>query len=458
MTKQHTFDYDVIIIGSGAAGMSAALATSKAGKKTAIIEEGSLGGDSPNWSDIPINALQNAANLYAEAKRGSTFGLRSATMGYNYHSVRAWKDLAIKRTGASGSRKYYENLGIDIFNGSAHFLSPNEISVNRRHLSAHYFVIATGARWVIPDDIPGMDATEYLTPNSITESARPPKTLLVVGSSDTGIAIAQIMAAFGTKVYIAEKSARFLPTYDEDVSDAIKRTFSDMYGIISLNHSRVLSVVKEGLSKRAIISRAGSEKTIRVDEVLIATGRKPNVDLGLENAGVKYTPTGIKVNENLQTSVKHIWAAGAVLGRDSRTHSVLLEGQIVAHNILSRNKIKPDYTATPKVIFTLPNIATVGLSEDDCLKRDLAINKAFVPLSITARSNTTDFKDGFVKIVTDKKGVMLGATIVAPNGAEMIHELGLAVKNELTAHQIATTPHAFLSWSEAIRMAAGKLS
>ncbi len=458
MAKQHTFDYDIIVIGSGAAGMAAAMAATKDGKKTAVVESGSLGGDSPNWSDIPINALQNAANLYAEARRGSQFGLRSATVGYNYHSVRAWKDLAVKRTGASGSRKYYESQGISVLIGSAHFLSPNEISVNRRHLSARHFIIATGSQWAIPDDVKGSDSVEFMTPNSIIESARPPKTLLVAGGSDTGMAIAQIMAVFGTKVYVVEKSSRLLPGYDQDVSETVSKIFSDTNNMVILTHSRILSVVNEGLGKRVTVSRAGTNKTIRVDEVLVATGRKPNVDLGLENAGVKYSPAGIKVNEYLQTSARHIFAAGAVLGRDSRTHSVLSEGQIAAHNISKLNKIKPDHTATPKVIFTHPNIAAVGFSEDDCLKRDISINKALVPLSILARSNTADFREGFVKIITDKRGVILGATIVSPNGAEMIHELAIAVKNGLTASQIAATPHAFLSWSEAIRMAAGKLA
>ncbi|HRN90691.1 MAG TPA: hypothetical protein PK543_03345, partial [Candidatus Saccharibacteria bacterium] len=118
----------------------------------------------------------------------------------------------------------------------------------------------------------------------------------------------------------------------------------------------------------------------------------------------------------------------------------------------------PDYTATPELVFTNPEIATVGLSEDDCLKRDLAINKAIAPLNIITRSNTSDFRDGFVKIITDKKGIVLGATIACPHAAEMIHELALAVKCGLLVSEIADTPHAFLSWSEAIRVAAGKLS
>lgn len=457
MTKKYTFDYDLIVIGSGAGGSAAATIAARDGKRVAVVEADTFGGDSPNWSDVPTNALLHAANLYDEARHGSKFGLRSAMLGYNYPSIRAWKDLAIKRTGAGGNRRYYENLGIDAYSGMAHFITPNEISVNRRHLSAANFLVATGSQWVMPD-IQGLETIKYLTPRTILETIRPPKSLLIIGGGDTGVEIAQLMSIFGTKVYIAEKAERLLPHYDNEVGALIQRTFSEQKGVTTLTHSRVVSVAKDGLGKRVIISRAGVEKSVRVDEVLVAAGRAPTVDIGLGNAGVKFTGKGIEVNEFLQTNVKHIFAAGDVLGRESHTHTALLESHVVANNILNRNKIAPDYTATPKVIFTHPGIASVGLSEDDCLKRDLPINKAIAPLNIIARSNTSDFRDGFVKIITDKKSYILGATIVAPSAGEIIHELALAIKHNMTASEVATTPHAFLSWSEAVRVAAAKLS
>ncbi|NCQ54395.1 hypothetical protein COV88_03635 [Candidatus Saccharibacteria bacterium CG11_big_fil_rev_8_21_14_0_20_41_19] len=457
MAKKYEFDYDLIVIGSGAGGSAAATIAAREGKRVAIIESDTFGGDSPNWSDIPTKALLHAANLFDEARHGARFGLRTATIGYNYPSLRTWKELAVKRTGAGGNRNYYENMGIDALSGTAHFLSPNEISVNRRHLSSNHFLIATGTKWAIPD-IHGLDTITCLTPRTILETIRPPKSLMIIGGGDTGVEIAQMMAIFGTKVYIAEKAGRLLPHHDNEVGELMERVLSEQKGVTTLTHSRVVSVEKEGLGKRVIISRAGTEKTIRVDEVLIAAGRVPNVDMGLENAGIKFSAKGIDVNEYLQTNVKHIFAAGDVLGNNSHTHTALMESHVVANNILHRNKITPDYTATPEVIFTNPGIATVGLNEDDCVKRDLPINKAIAPLNIIARSNTSDFRDGFVKIITDKKGVIIGATVVAPHAAEIIHELTLAVKFYLTAHDLASTPHAFLSWSEAVRVAAGKLS
>lgn len=453
---KHSFDYDLIVIGSGAGGSAAAAIAARAGKRVAIIEEDTFGGDSPNWSDVPTKALLHAARVYDEGRHAGRFGLRTSTLGYNYPSIRNWKNLVVQRTGAANNRRFYENNGVSAFNGKAHFLTPHEITVNRRHLSAAHFLIATGSSWIIPK-IQGLDEIEYFTPRTILEALRPPKSLLIIGGGQYGIEIAQLMATFGTKVHIVEQAGRILPHEDPEVAETVERILTEQKGASILTHTRVLSVEKEGLSKKILISRGGVEKHIKVDEVLIAAGRLPNVDLGLENASVRHTPKGIEVSEQLQTSTRHIYAAGDVLGRDSNTHSALLESRIAAHNILERTKLTPDYTATPSIIFTYPEIARVGLSEDDCRRRDLSVKKAIAPLSIIARSNTADFRDGFVKLIADKKGVILGGTIIAPNAGEMIHEIGLAVKHGLTATQLADTPHAFLSWSEAIRVAAQKL-
>jgi pyruvate/2-oxoglutarate dehydrogenase complex dihydrolipoamide dehydrogenase (E3) component len=455
---RNKFDYDLIVIGSGAGGSAAATIAAREGKRVAIIEADTFGGESPNWSDIPTKALLHAAQLYDEAKHGSRFGLRSSTMSYNYPSLRAWKDLAVQRTGAGGNRRFYENEGIDAFHGRAHFLTPHEVSVNRRHLSAANFLVATGSHWVAPD-VQGIREVPYLTPRTVLEAMKPPKTLYIIGGGTTGIEIAQLMAIFGTKVYIAEIASRLLPHEDVEVGQMMERLLHEQKGITALTQTRTLMIEKENIAKRVTFNRGGVEKSIRVDEVLIATGRTPSVDLGLDNATVEYTPKGVEVNDYLQTSARHIFAAGDVLGRqNSFTHTALLESRIAAHNLFAKNKIAPDYTATPRLTFTFPGIASVGLSEDDCLKRDLDIKKAIAPLNIIARSNTSDFRDGFVKIITDKRGVLLGGTIVAPHSAELIHELALAIKYGLTAHQVAETPHAFLSWSEAIRVAAAKLS
>ena len=222
MAKKHSFDYDLIVIGSGAGGSAAATIAARDGKKVAIIEADRFGGDSPNWSDVPTKALLHAAQLFDEARHGARFGLRSSTMGYNYPSIRAWKELAIKRTGAANNRKFYESQGIDTFAGNAHFLTPNEITVNRKRITSEHFLVATGSHWVAPD-IQGLADIPYLTPRTILESIRPPKSLYIIGAGTVGVEIAQLMAIFGTKVYMAEVAARILPKEDEEVGVLMER-------------------------------------------------------------------------------------------------------------------------------------------------------------------------------------------------------------------------------------------
>jgi mercuric reductase len=451
------FDFDLIVIGSGAGGSAAATIAAREGKKVAIVESDTFGGVSPNWGDVPIKALLHAAQLFDEARQGARFGLRSSTISYNYPSLRTWKDLAVKRTGAGGNRTYYENEGITAITGNAHFLSPHEITVGRHSYSGASFLIATGADWRAPH-IQGLADVPFATPRTVLESLKPPKSLYILGGGATGVELAQLMAIFGTKVYVAEIAARLLPAYDSEAGEGIGKLLADQKGVTVLTQTRTLVVEKENIAYRVTYNRGGQEHSVRVDEVLLATERTPNVDLGLDNAGVDYAAKGIHVNDYLQTTQKHIYAAGDVLGKHFSTHTALLQSRMAAQNILSKNKAVPDYTASPRVVFTYPGVASVGLTDDDCMRRDLHVRKATAPLNIITRSNTSDFRDGFVKLIVDKKGVILGATVVAPHAGEIIHELAIAVKYGHTAAEVAATPHAFLTWSEAVRVAASKLA
>lgn len=459
MAKKHKFDYDLIVIGSGAGGSAAASIAARAGKRVAIVESAVFGGDSPNFSDVPLDAVRNVAEIYDKARHGAKHGIRSTTLGYNYPSIRTWKELVVARTGAGGNRRYYEQLGATPFVGHAHFLTPNEISVNRRHLSAKNFIIATGSQWTAPV-IPGLSDIKYHTPRTILETLRPPKTLAIIGGTSTAVEIAQLLATFGTKVYIIEKKDRILPNLEPEISDVVERVLEESKGVTSLVGSEVVGARNDLGSKKLIIKRGSAEKSLKVDEVLVACGLRPSLDLGLENAGVQYDAMGIKVNSYLQTNVPHIYAAGDCIGGQfNQAHSAILESRVAVHNIMHPSQsITPDYTATPTTISLNPSVAYIGLTEAQYLKRGLKIKTAIAPLNIVAKSNTTDFRDGYVKLITNARGVLLGGTIVSPSAHEMIHELALAVKYGHTADDLAQVPHAFLTWSEALRVAAAKLS
>lgn len=453
---KHKFDYELIVIGSGAAGAVAAEIVARSGRRVAVVEDGELGGQAPTIADIPSQALLAAAHLYDDARRGSAFGIRSNTLGYNYPSIKAWKDAAVKRSGVASSESYYRSRGISVFHGAAHFISPNEITVNRRHLAAANFLIASGSKWLIPG-IVGLDKVDYLTPETAADLIRPPKSLFVIGAGAAGVEFAEMFSIFGTKVYLSDAKKRILPREDDETSALVHEIFAKQRGMEILTGTRVLKVAKDGPAIRVTYLRGGNEYTVKVEKVLIAAGRQPRVDLGLENARVSYTDAGIDVNEFMQTSAKHIYAAGDVIGRYNQTHTAIYESRIVANNILHRNKLSPDYRAIPRVTHLSPEIASVGLTETDCIKQDIKCKKVVVPTSIITRANTSNMRNGLVKIITDQRGVLIGATVIAPDAGQTIHELTLAIQYGLTANQVAETIHAFGSWSEAVRIACAKL-
>lgn len=454
MAKQN-FDYDLIVIGSGAAGSVAAEIVARAGRRVAIIENGTLGGQAPMTADIPVQALLTAAHTYDRARQGAAFGLRSQTLGYNYPSVKAWKDLAVKRSGAAASEDYFRSRGISVFRGAAHFISPNEITVNRRHLSAVNFLVASGSRWYIPD-IVGLGKIDYLTPDTAIDLMRPPKSLFIVGAGESGTEMAELFSIFGTKVTLADIKKRILPKSDDEVSELVENAMHTERGVNILTSARVIRVAFEGLLTRVTYLRGNEEHTTKVEKVLIAAGRTPNIDLGLTNARVNFSENGIEVNENLQSSAHHIYAAGDVIGRMGQTHTAILESRTTAANILGK-KLSPDYRAMPHVIHLYPEVASVGLNETDLARGDIKHKKIVVPIAGAARASTANFYHGFVKLITDKQKVLIGATIVAPTAGEMIHELALAIQYGMTTNQVAEVTHAFGSWSEVIRMACAKL-
>lgn len=452
MAKQN-YDYDVIVIGSGSGGSTAATIAARKGHRVAIVEMDVFGGDSPNYSDIPLRALTHAGGLLYEARRGARFGLRTTTVGYNYPTLTKWKEIAIQRTGSSNSRAHYQQLGIATISGYARFVSPNEITVNHKTITAERFVIATGSEWVAPD-IPGLRDCSYETPRTILQKSRPPKSIYIIGGGTTGVELAQLLAILGVSVTLAETTSRLVPDYEEEVGVLMDVILKKHLQINILTNTRTVQVEQDAAGKKITYTKAGKEIVVRAEEIIVASDRQPRLDIGLENANISYTQRGIIVNDYLQTSQKHIYAAGDVAGKSQHTHTAIIESKVAGNNMFAKKLIQPNYNLTPKTITTIPEVASVGLSEDDCIQRDLAINTGIAPLSLIGRSNVSDMREGFVKIITNKKNIIIGGTVMAPNASDMIHELSLAMSLELSVEQLAKLPHVHLSWSEAIRAAA----
>lgn len=455
MAKQK-YDYDLIVLGSGGGGSIAAEIAVSAGKRVAIAEPNEMGGECPNWGCVPTKALLHAAEIYNAAKNGKQFGIRSAALSYNYPSIKAWKDLAVYRTGTEQGKKFYESQGIKILSGYAHFISPHEVTINRRHYSAENFLIATGAQAFIPP-IEGLDKSGYLTFREAVNLTRPPKSLFIIGASFIGCEFAELFSIFGTKVYLGDITPRVLMKEDPEVGELIREVFESERGVSVLTSTKVVKVAKDGVGKRVYFQQGNDVKSVKVDDVLVATGKAANVDIGLENAGVEYTPRGIEVNQYMQTTAKHIYAAGDVTGMYQFTHTAIYQSRIAANNMLHKQKSTADYHAVPRCTFVSPEVASVGVTEEDCIKRDLRYKKALSPISIIGRANTSNVDKGFVKVITEMDGTLIGATVVSPRAGEVIHELTLAIQHHMSADDVASTIHAFPTWSEAVRTACSKV-
>ena len=449
---KNRFDYDLAVLGSGDAGGEAALIAAKSGLKVALIESGKWGGSSLNYSNVPFGALFYATQQFKNALNGAKFGLSSTGLRYNYPTVNNWKNVALKRAKAN-SKKDFEEAGISCLHGRGHLLSSTEISVNEQTIRAKKIVIATGASMLdtgikIPTDI------EYWLPENVLEMIRPPKSIFIVGAGSTGCELAQFFATLGTEVIIADIAGRLLPREDEEVGQVLDEIFNKEK-IKVLTQSRVIALEKDATSKKVIFLRGGQEKSIRVDQVLMCTGNQPNIDIGLENAGVKFTQRGIEVNEHCRTNVKNIYAAGDVLGGHSSTEKALIEARAAAADILGRGKkAAVDYRGIIRVTNISPAIAEVGITEDDCIRHDSKYNKVIIALDSVQKANTSDNMMGFVKLILAKKSnKILGGTIMAPHAGLIAQELAIAIRYEMTTYELASVPHLANDWSELIRAA-----
>lgn len=450
------FDYDLIVIGTGAGGGVAAHMAATSGKKVAVIEAEKLGGECPNFGCVPTKALLHAAETYQNALHGERFGLKAKDVGFDYKIVKAWKDTAVYHTGTEEGEAFYASEGVHVISGYAHFVSPWTISVNSRRYSSHKFLIASGTKSVIPP-IPGLADAGFMTYRQAIDLLKPPKSLFVLGGGPIGCEFAHLFNSFGSKVHIADMAPRLLGLEDQEAGELVGALFQT-HGIEVHVGAKVTRVAKHNGSKTVYFEQNGTVHKAIVEEVLVASGKAPNTDIGLENAGVEYDRGGIKVNDYMQTTNKHIYAAGDVVGPYRFTHTASYQSRIAAHNMFHReNHLKAQYHAIPRCVFTDPEVASVGYSEQQLKDEGMAYQVSAVPITVIGRANTSGVDSGFVKVLAGKAGTLLGATIVSPRAGEMIHELTLAVQHHLTARQVAETIHAFPTWSEAIRVACQRI-
>lgn len=450
------FDYEYLVIGSGAAGSAAALLAAGLGVKTAIVEADRWGGTTLNYRDVPYAAALGFAQRYAEAVDGTRFGMSSGNLRYNYPTVLNWQATAVRRAGG-GNRKVFENAGIDCYHGFAQFISPHEIAVGEQQISSEKFLLATGTDLAV-SGISGVELVNCWSPDTALRMAKLPKALMVVGGGSTGCEIAEYFAALGVQVLIAEAQDRLLPREDPEVSEVIEQHLRKHFQVEVLTSSRVVALVQEAKAKQVIFVRDGQEKSVRVEAIVLATTPEPSTDYGLENAGVKFSYRGVEVTPGLKTTSGHIWAAGDVIGGESSTEKATYEARLATMNALKKLGNTVNYTGFVRMTNTMPKVAKVGLNELECVQLGQKQKTVLVPIDLVSAANTNDFREGFIKLTSDMKGQILGATVVAPNADLIMQELSLAIRSGIKVSELAATPHIATSWSEAVRIAARELA
>ncbi len=454
--KPKEIDFDLIVIGTGAGGGVAAHMARAKNKKVAVVEQEKFGGECPNFGCVPTKALLQSAETYRTVMQASDFGITVKNVSVNFPAIKKWKDEAVHNTGTEEGREAYEAEGITVIEGHAHFMDPWTLSVHGKRYTAHTFLIATGTHNFIPP-IQGLKETGYMGYRQALELTSLPKKLCVIGGGAIGAEFTHYFATFGAEVHIIESAPRLIMREDEEMGDLLQAIF-EADGVAVHTNAKVLRVEKKGSQKLVAYEQDGTVHKLVVDDILLASGKVPNTDLGLENAHVIYdSKRGIEVDSYMQTSMPHIYAVGDVTGGYMFTHVASYQSRLAAQNMFSELKHRADYRAVPRCIFVSPEFASVGATENELRAKGKKYQVAMVPTSVIGRANTSQEDTGFVKIIADKKGRILGASIVAPRAGEMIQELVLAVQWRMKASKIDYTMHAFPTWSQAVRLCAAKI-
>jgi dihydrolipoamide dehydrogenase len=454
--KPSRFNYDLIVIGSGASGGVAAHLAANEGKRVALVESHALGGDSPHFGSIPTKALLKSAKTLRTMQQAPKFGIRSSSISYNYQSIQAWKDAAITATGVQRESSLFKHQGINILRGRGHFLDPWTLSLGLKRITGRKFLIATGSLPYVPD-IPELNEAGFITYKQASNLLKTPTSLFIIGGGPVAYEYSQIFSTFGCRVHIAEIRNHLLPFEDTEIGDSVEIALTSK-GIKTHIGANIIQIASSAGKKIITFEQNGKQYSVATEKIMVAAGKLPNIDLGLENTGIKLTDFGIRVNRYMQTSCKHIFAAGDVLGIDFSTHAAIQEGQLAIHNMYNRKKIAMDYHAIPRCYFGDPEIAVVGKTEHQLKASAGGIYQTSItPIKILGKAITSNYSLGFVKIIANHNGVLLGASIVAPHASEMIQELTFAIQHRHHACEVAKTIHPFPTWSEAIRIAASKI-
>ncbi len=451
---------DVAIIGAGPGGYVAAIRLGQLGKKVTIIDRGYPGGVCLNWGCIPSKALIHAADVVDEIKNASSIGINiSGEPQIDFAKMIAWKDDVVKKL-AGGVRQLLEGQKVQWLEGEARLSGAHRIEVRTANgvetVEAQSILVATGAH---PIDIPGFefDGENVVHSRGALAWQKLPKSLVVIGGGVIGVEMGTLFAKLGTEVTIVELMDQILPGTDPELTKVVQRGLKKRKVALHLE-SKATKLEKRGGGYAVTIeNKKGKTEVVECEKVLVGVGFRPNTkDLGLESAGVKLDERGfIPVDKYQRTNVSHIYAIGDVIGPPFLAHKASKEGLIAAGVIAAEAGVENDVRAMPAVIFSDPEIATVGLSEEEAKKAGHEIRIGRFSMQASGRAMTMQSTDGMVKIIADAKSdLLLGVGIVARGASDLISEAALAIEMGAAAEDLALTVHPHPTLSETIMEAA----
>ena len=457
--------YNVIVIGAGTAGLVTAAGTAGLGGRAALIERDLMGGDCLNFGCVPSKALISSARLIQQIRDAERWGLDRQQPQFVFEKVFERMRARRAKIAPNDSQERFESLGVDIFRGEARFVSPHEVEVTGQRLRARNFVIAAGSRPVIPK-IEGIDEVPYFTNETIfDELQEKPESMIVLGGGPIGCELAQTFRRLDVQVTIVQRGDQLLPREDRDVAEFLERRLINE-GVRIIKNADVHSVATSDAGKIALqlVDRQSgriAERTFFADALLVATGRTANLrSLDLTSLGVEVTERGVRVNDHLQTSQRHIYAAGDVIGPFLFTHMADAQARVVVRNIVVPFQFlrqKMDYSLVPWCTYVDPEVAHVGLGEKEAKQKNIDYDLFVVPLEDVDRAVVESEDAGFAKVLTAKgSDKILGATIVAPHAGDLLHEFVLAMKAGIGLGAIASTIHAYPTFAELARKAGDK--
>jgi len=455
--KPRQFDANVVVIGGGSAGLVASLIVAGAKAKVMLVEKHKMGGDCLNTGCVPSKSLIRSGRIMSYLRRAEEYGIRNASGEVDFAAVMSRVRGVIKTIEPHDSVERFTSLGVECLQDEATIETPYRVRVGNRLIHTRSIIVATGARPLVPP-IPGLDEVGYLTSDTVWELEALPKRLLVVGGGPIGCELAQAFSNLGAEVIQVDMATRIMPREDEEVSAAVMEQFTRQ-GIRLLTEHKLQRFVMEGGKKIMEAEHDGETVRVEFDEVLMAIGRKPNVEgFGLEDLDMPLNDNGtININTAMQTSYPNIFACGDVAGPYQFTHMASFQAFFAAINSVLGGlwRLRANYRVVPWATFTDPEVARVGMSEEEAKQQGVAYEVTRYDLDHLDRALADGEAHGFIKVLTvPGKDKILGATIVGYHAGELIGEFVFAMTHNMGLKKIAAVTHIYPTLLEANKFSA----